>query len=116
MGRAVSTISREIARNGGRDTHRAVGADQVAYQRARRPEAPKPTRDPKLCAIVGRQAHPERAGKAEQLRTLPKLRSAAWHVASAVEILMDAPQATEDRLVSLAEVWKRSNGWCRARS
>ncbi|MFF4779219.1 Tn3 family transposase [Microtetraspora fusca] len=50
-------------------------------------------------------AKAERAGKAEQLRTLPKLRSAARHVASAMEILMGAPQATEDRLVTLAEVW-----------
>lgn len=50
-------------------------------------------------------AKAERAGKAEQLRTLPRLRSAARHVASAMEILMSAPQATEDRLVFLAEVW-----------
>ncbi|MFD0684603.1 DUF4158 domain-containing protein [Actinomadura fibrosa] len=50
-------------------------------------------------------ARAERAGKAEQLRTLPKLRLAARHVASAMEILMGAPQAIEDRLVSLAEVW-----------
>jgi hypothetical protein len=49
-------------------------------------------------------AKAERAGKAEQLRTLPKLRLAARHVASAMEILMGAPQATGDRLVSLAEV------------
>ncbi|MEU6748477.1 hypothetical protein ABZ914_19850 [Spirillospora sp. NPDC046719] len=50
-------------------------------------------------------AKAERAGKAAQLRTLPKLRWAARHVASAMEILMRAPQATVDRLVSLAEVW-----------
>ncbi|MFG1709880.1 hypothetical protein ACFLIM_42625 [Nonomuraea sp. M3C6] len=31
--------------------------------------------------------------------------AAARHVASAMEILMSEPQATEDRLVSLAEVW-----------
>ncbi|MFF0520830.1 hypothetical protein ACFYTC_19135 [Actinomadura nitritigenes] len=50
-------------------------------------------------------AKAERAGEAEQLRTLPKLGSAARHVASAMEIVMNAPQPTEDRLVSLAEVW-----------
>ncbi|MBA9005696.1 hypothetical protein HNR21_004578 [Actinomadura cellulosilytica] len=50
-------------------------------------------------------ARAEREGKAEQLRTLPKLRSAARQVASAMEVVMGTPQATEDRLVSLAEVW-----------
>ncbi|WUI03990.1 IS30 family transposase [Spirillospora sp. NBC_00431] len=52
LGRAASTVSREIARNGGRDTYRAVTADQAAYQRARRPKLPKLARHPKLCAIV----------------------------------------------------------------
>lgn len=51
-------------------------------------------------------ARAERAGKAEQLRTFPKLRSAARTMASAMEVLMDAPEATADRLVSLVEVWK----------
>jgi hypothetical protein len=51
-------------------------------------------------------ARAERAGKAEQLRTFPKLRKAARTMASAVEVLMSAPEATEDRLVSLVEVWK----------
>lgn len=50
-------------------------------------------------------ARAERAGRAEQLRTLPRLRSAARDVASAMEVLMGAPQATGDRLVALAEVW-----------
>ncbi|MGW0447946.1 Tn3 family transposase [Streptosporangium sandarakinum] len=51
-------------------------------------------------------ARAERAGKAEQLRTFPKLRSAARTMASAMEVLMGAPEATADRLVSLVEVWK----------
>ncbi|GGQ35927.1 transposase [Streptosporangium pseudovulgare] len=51
-------------------------------------------------------ARAERAGKAEQPRTFPKLRKAARTMASAVEVLMSAPEATEDRLVSLVEVWK----------
>ncbi|GAA3801961.1 hypothetical protein GCM10022226_22230 [Sphaerisporangium flaviroseum] len=51
-------------------------------------------------------ARAERAGKAEQLRTFPKLRKAARTMASAVEVLMSAPEATADRLVSLVEVWK----------
>ncbi|MFI6519834.1 hypothetical protein ACIBF1_30040 [Spirillospora sp. NPDC050679] len=62
------------------------------------------------CSLRTRQigsnlpAKGERAGKAEQLRTLPRLRSAARNVASATDIVMNAPQATEDRLLSLAEV------------
>ena len=41
LGRAVSTISREVAANGGRDGYRATVAHQGACRRARRP---KPTR------------------------------------------------------------------------
>jgi len=41
LGRAPSTISRELARNGGRVGYRAHRADQLAWQRARRPQACK---------------------------------------------------------------------------
>ncbi len=41
LGRAPSTISRELARNGGRVGYRAHRADRVAWQRARRPQACK---------------------------------------------------------------------------
>ena len=41
LGRSPSTISREIARNGGREGYRAVDADQAAWERARRPKATK---------------------------------------------------------------------------
>ena len=37
LGRAPSTISRELARNGGRDRYRAHRADRMAWRRARRP-------------------------------------------------------------------------------
>src|SRR5437879_2403101 len=36
--RAVSTIAREVANNGGRDCYRAATADEAAYRRARRPK------------------------------------------------------------------------------
>jgi IS30 family transposase len=36
LGRSASTISREIARNGGRDVYRACDADQRAWQQAQR--------------------------------------------------------------------------------
>ncbi|MGA6204506.1 helix-turn-helix domain-containing protein [Nocardia testacea] len=48
LGRSPSTISREIARNGSRNAYRAAAADQLAYQRARRPKAaaaPIPTQE-----------------------------------------------------------------------
>ena len=41
LGRAPSTISRELARNGGRRAYRAHRADREAWQRARRPQASK---------------------------------------------------------------------------
>jgi IS30 family transposase len=39
LGRARSTISREMARNGGRTAYRAATADAAAWARARRPKA-----------------------------------------------------------------------------
>jgi len=41
LGRAPSTISREIRRHGGRTNYRALCADQRAWQRARRPKRGK---------------------------------------------------------------------------
>lgn len=38
LDRSPSTISREIARNGGRESYRAVDADRAAYTRAQRPK------------------------------------------------------------------------------
>lgn len=40
LGRSPSTVSREIARNGGRDRYRAASADAAAYERGRRPSRP----------------------------------------------------------------------------
>ena len=47
LGRAPSTISREINRNGDRGTYRASQADQAAWDRANRP---------KICKLVGNRA------------------------------------------------------------
>jgi IS30 family transposase len=41
LGRAPSTVSREVGRNGGRDTYRAHQADRAAFRRARRPKPSK---------------------------------------------------------------------------
>jgi IS30 family transposase len=53
LGRAPSTISREINRNGGRGRYRANGADQAAWDRARRPKICKLAENRRLANIVG---------------------------------------------------------------
>lgn len=52
LGRSPSTISREIARNGGRDSYRAIAADKRAWEAARRPQACKLARNPQLRRLV----------------------------------------------------------------
>lgn len=55
LGRAPSTVSREVRRNGGSDGYRASQADQAAWDRARRP---------KTCKLVTNRALAHRvAGK-----------------------------------------------------
>ena len=48
LGRAASTVSREIGRNGGGHSYRAADADARAWQRARRPQACLLERRPRL--------------------------------------------------------------------
>ena len=52
LGRAPSTISREIRRNGGRYDYRANQADEAAWQRAHRPKTCKLAQHPALARIV----------------------------------------------------------------
>lgn len=52
LGRAPSTISREIRRNGGPEGYRASRADQSAWDRACRPKACKLVQNPALARIV----------------------------------------------------------------
>lgn len=52
LGRAPSTISREIKRNGGRAIYRGSKADQAAWDRARRPKQCKLALHPALARIV----------------------------------------------------------------
>ncbi|MEU2359085.1 IS30 family transposase [Streptomyces misionensis] len=52
LGRSPSTISREIARNGGRNRYRAASADAAAYERGRRPKQAKLAQRPALRALV----------------------------------------------------------------
>ena len=52
LGRAPSTVSREIQRNGGRRRYRANKADDAAWQRAHRPKICKLAQNPALARIV----------------------------------------------------------------
>jgi IS30 family transposase len=51
IGRAVSTVSREVKANGGRGAYRAHVAHQAAFEQARRPKTPK-LACPRLAATV----------------------------------------------------------------
>jgi len=52
LGRAPSTVSREVRRNGGLESYRATQADQRAWDRARRPKPCKLAVNRKLADIV----------------------------------------------------------------
>ncbi|MFD4971283.1 IS30 family transposase [Streptomyces sp. NPDC058424] len=52
LDRSPSTVSREIARDGGRDRYRAASADAAAYERGRRPKPAKLAQRPALRALV----------------------------------------------------------------
>lgn len=65
LGRAVSTISREVRRNGGRTSYRASRADQAAWQRARRPKPCKLAQHPRLRRIVAEKL--QRAWSPQQI-------------------------------------------------
>lgn len=52
LGRAPSTISREVSRNGGQDGYRAALADQAAWERALRPKLCKLAKNRALAGIV----------------------------------------------------------------
>ncbi|AET95137.1 Integrase catalytic region (plasmid) [Burkholderia sp. YI23] len=52
LGRAPSTISRELQRNGGGQGYRASQADAIAWERARRPKVCKLVRNQTLARVV----------------------------------------------------------------
>ncbi len=52
LGRAPSTISREIRRNGGRRRYRANKAEQAAWDRAKRPKTCRLVENPALSLVV----------------------------------------------------------------
>jgi IS30 family transposase len=52
LGRAPSTISREVGRNEGRTNYRAADAEKATRQRERRPKAAKLARCPRLARVI----------------------------------------------------------------
>jgi IS30 family transposase len=52
LGRAPSTVSRELARNDGRHRYRAQAADAASFRRAQRPKPAKLVLEPRLRAVV----------------------------------------------------------------
>ena len=59
LGRAPSTVSREVAAHGGRGRYRAAPADQLAWSRARRPQPCRLATRPMLRAIVAAKLQQE---------------------------------------------------------
>ena len=57
LGRAPSTVSREVKRNGGRECYRATQADQATWTRAYRPKSCKLAENPALAHIVANKLH-----------------------------------------------------------
>ena len=54
LGRAPSTVSREVNANGGRDHYKPIKAHRRAFECSRRPKPTKLGSDPHLCALVAR--------------------------------------------------------------
>ena len=65
LGRAASTVCREIQRNGGRSSYRASTAEQAAWRRAQRPKPCKLALHPRLRRIVANQL--QRAWSPQQI-------------------------------------------------
>ena len=59
LGRAASTVSRELGRNGGRGGYRASEADQAAWDRAQRPKTCKLVKNRALACRVAKKLQQE---------------------------------------------------------
>lgn len=72
LGRAPSSLSREIRRHGGPQAYRALRAERGAWRRARRPKPGKLASHPRLRAVVMRKLQ-QRWSPKQIARRLPKL-------------------------------------------
>lgn len=95
LGRAPSTVSREINRNGGRRRYRASKADRAAWDRARRPKTCKLVENRALARAVARKlrelwspeqiagwskyAYPDDAPRAQSHAENSDTRQNYWH-------------------------------------
>lgn len=52
LGRAPSTVSREVGRNGGREAYRAQSADAAAWHRTLRPKRCRLAQRPRVAGLV----------------------------------------------------------------
>ena len=96
LGRAPSTVSREINRNGGRRRYRAIKADQSAWDRAHRPKACKLVQNPALARKVERKL--EQLWAPEQIagwlkRTYPNNVSCRCHTRRSTKACSSKPAA-----------------------
>src|ERR1700675_1650638 len=71
LGRAPSTISREIQRNGGQECYRASQSDQAAWDRAQRPKTCKLVKNRSLASVVA--ANSSRCGRRSRLLDGPSV-------------------------------------------
>jgi IS30 family transposase len=55
LGRAASSVSREVGRNGGRRNYRAARADERTWERAWRPKRCLLAKNDRLCGLVGKK-------------------------------------------------------------
>jgi hypothetical protein len=71
LGRAPSTVSREVAGHGGPRRYRAAAADQLAWSRATRPKTCKLVTNPALADVVALKLK-RRGSPGNWLKTTPR--------------------------------------------
>ncbi len=115
LGRPASTISREVARNGGRTQYRAVRAEARMWRTTARPKRCRLARAPRLCALV--TAKLQRDWSPAQIagwlkRTYP--RNPAMHVSHETIYRTLYVQARGALKKELLEHLRRSHAVCRS--
>jgi hypothetical protein len=96
LGHALSTVSREIRRNGGYDRYRAAVADENAWARARRPKRCKLASSPRLRGAVARKLRLDWSPEARSCPTAPPIPFWCYRVVAG---------AAADRLIAPGWRW-----------
>ena len=97
LGRAPSTISREIKRNGGRSDYRATDADCAAWARSLRPKQCKLVENKALARVV-----------TDKLRALWSPEQIAGWLGAYLSVRREPPRVTRDHLPQPLH----SSAWC----